>query len=140
MDDVLLMHVLNFLEFFAQLFNPGNNKKGKFTAMGTHFAWLLTFEGHPPFILERLRDGVQFKKVDEHIHGLRVGKKLPVLEDLEVTVVKMHTLHQRVSLEHVRQWLDCKRQRSYNLVVNNCKHFAYDPWNVWVRFINHVFW
>ena len=97
--------------------------------MGTHFDWLLTFEGHPPFILERSCDGVQFKKVDENLHGLRVGQTLPLLENLEVTVVKMHTLHLRVRLEHVREWLNCQRQRSY-IAFNNCKHFAYDPWNV----------
>ena len=107
--------------------------------MGTHFDWLLTFEGHPPFILERSCDGVQFKKVDENLHGLRVGQTLPLLENLEVTVVKMHTLHLRVRLEHVREWLNCQRQRSYN-AFNNCKHFAYDPWKMWVRFIKHVFW
>ena len=119
---------LSVIDLFAQLLNPRNNPKGKIRGIGTHFAWLLTFDGHPPFILERLSDGVQFKKVDE---GDLLGAK----------VVKIDPLHRiQVRFEDVWNWLSNQEEQSYNLVVNNCKHFAYDPWNVWVRFIHHVFW
>lgn len=122
------MGVLYFIEFFAQLLNPRNNREGRFPGMGTHFAWLLTFEGHPPLILERLRDGDQFTSVHEDLHGLRVGKNLRLLG---ATVVKMDTIHHRVSLANVWQWLSNKKHQSYTFAFNNCKHFAYDPWNVW---------
>jgi hypothetical protein len=126
--DAGIMGVLYFIEFFAQLLNPRNNPKGRFPGMGTHFAWLLTFEDNHRMILERLRDGDQIKKVDEDLHGLRVGKKLPLLG---ATVVKMDTIHHRVSLANVWQWLSNKKHQSYTFAFNNCKHFAYDPWNVW---------
>ena len=148
------MGALNFIEFFAQLLNPRNNPKGRFPGMGTHFAWLLTFEGHPPLILERLRDGDHFhpplilerlsdggqlKKV-ANLHGLSVGEKLllgdcthhgVLVYSTVVKIVKMDTIHHRVSLADVRLWLWNKKHQSYNLASNNCKHFAYDPCNVW---------
>ena len=66
-------------------------------------------------ILERLRDGDQIKKVDEDLHGLRVGKKLPLLG---ATVVKMDTIHHRVSLANVWQWLSNKKHQSYTFGFN----------------------
>ena len=105
---------LPVIDWFAQILN----RKGKIRGMVTHFAWLLTFEGHPPFILERLTDGVQFKKVDE---GALLGAK----------VVKIDPIHHiQVSFADVRKWSSNQEEQSYNVAFNNCKHFAYDPWNV----------
>eukprot|EP00438_Fugacium_kawagutii_P004437 Skav210969 [mRNA] locus=scaffold2129:120749:132615:+ [translate_table: standard] len=126
LNDGFIPGVLKSIEFCAQLFNPAQNWKGKFPSMATHFALLLRFEGHPPLVLQRVREGVDMRKVQQC--SVHPGQPVFVDGDKHL-IVKVFDLSKDLKWEDVLQFINEERQHAYHAMGKNCKHFAYEPRN-----------
>ena len=122
-DHAPLKFVLNVFEGGAQLFNPWQNRKGRFPAWATHFALLLIDSTGHRFKLERVDNGVWIKEIHNSDH-VEKGKKLHI-QDQSYVVVDVAD-GKGTKPADLSAFVEKEQKPEYHGLFKNCKHLAFD--------------
>ena len=95
---------------------------------GICHTFLLIETGPSTFLLERLVEGVRFVTLDDETveQNKKWAKRMYLADDIAI------------SSKDIAKWIEEKQASSYNLLANNCIHFAYQ-FGVHFKFAAYLF-